>query len=399
MSSGHWEWRPSFPMVTLAVAGVQLLVYNQALAKQSCCSSASVVLEEGQWVRVFSAAFHHQSKVHLAVDLLSFLWKGYILELSLGSQQLLFVLAKLSLLVGVTQMILALFLAELTGSPDLYNTCASTFPGVLVALKVVNQHNFSFRKLRRGDVEVELPSPALCWVELVALHAAYGESVLPLLAGLLVGIIFKNSIISCKNQVAARSQFLPSTYLLIGMLLSARFLCVSLEPCVSFRTVFKLLQIRQLIVAALHTQSTYQFTYTLVSLLSLGYQTEKNWGHFRFLIRFASCVVWVNVAHCLLSWLMSICPMESDFLGPSPYDACYTGLTGALLALKVLRHHDNPDADYDIASFQMSMPHWLGLMVELTHLCLFTPKSWITGHTAGIMVGLLHAHQPRRFCS
>lgn len=189
--------------------------------------------------------------------------------------------------------------------------------------------------------------------------------------------------------------FLPATYLMCGLLLATHFVWPSLDPCVSFRTVIEQKRFRQLLFPSLYTFSSYHLTYVALSLLSLGHQMEPRYGHYKFFYMLLAVACCVNLFHCFLSWY---CSRYVDFLRsalpPSPRDACYGGLSGALLTMKVILHSISPYSDYDFASFKMAVPYWFGLIMEVTHLYMYTPKSWILGHIGGVMVGLIIVNVP-----
>ncbi|KAG0412387.1 hypothetical protein HPB47_010474 [Ixodes persulcatus] len=395
-----------FPLVTLSLAAFQIIVHQVYLTrpKQQRCASVATILDDGQWSRFVSASFDHTNGAHLAVNLISFVWKGMVIESAEGSLQTIPVIAKLILLVGVFNTLLSLALYQMTSLQLFYTACIPTFSGVLVALKVINQRNFNSRVFKSGNWEVELPPPPWSWLELLILHLAYPDSVLPIVSGLLVGFFFRNHIINLKDQsrpISFKAPHLPSTYLLTGALLGSYFLWPGLDSCVSFRRIFDQKRWLQLLLPSLYTFSTYHLTYVALSLLSLGYQMEPCYGPYGFAFLVTCTACYVNLGHCLIAWFFSeqrelgkYGEFLETFLPPSPRDACYSGLTGALLSLKVLLYNQNSDADYDFASFKMAVPHWFGLLVELIHLHIYTPKGWILGHIAGVLVGLALVHTP-----
>lgn len=171
-----------------------------------------------------------------------------------------------------------------------------------------------------------------------------------------------------------------------------------MDSCVSFRRVFEQKHWRQLLLPSLYTHSVYHLVYMLLTLSSIGRQMEPKYGHYNFGYLVISSACYVNLTHCVLAWFFSKYDDTylQSLLPPSPKDSCYIGLTGALLTLKVLWHGANPQPEpqYDIASFRMAVPPWFGLFVEVAHLFIYTPRSWVMGHVAGVLIGLLLVNVP-----
>ncbi|XP_049526686.1 uncharacterized protein LOC125946760 [Dermacentor silvarum] len=388
----HW------PLATIVLAALQVFLHWQATYRHdhSRCASLATIFEDGHWSRVVSAAFHHDNRWQLGVNVVSFLWKGALLESTIGTPLFVVAMAKLVLMVGVANTLLNLALDLVLNSSARYDdACMCTFAGILVALKVINEKRPTFNAFRWCIFELELPPPRITWLELIVLHLTTSRSLITLLSGLLVGLLFTESIISLKQGDEAalffKAPLLPTTYGITGLLLATHFFWPDLDPCVSFRVVFEQRRWKQLLLPSLYTFSSYHLVYVVLSLLSLGRQMELRYGHYNFLLLVLFVVVCVNTTHCLLAWILSRHPVEllRPLLPPSLRDTCFSGFTGSLLTLKMLRYKERPEADYDFASFQMAVPHWFGLVTEVAHLYMYTARAWLLGHIAGIAVGMM----------
>ncbi|KAH8019638.1 hypothetical protein HPB51_020443 [Rhipicephalus microplus] len=386
-----------WPLATITLAALQVFLHwlSTYHRDQRLCASVATILEDGHWSRVVLAAFQHENRWQLAVNVASFLWKGVVLETTIGTPLFAVVMAKLVLMVGVANTLLNLvceWVLNYTAGYD--DVCMCTFSGVLVALKIVNEKRRSFNVLRWGLWELELPPPRVSWLELIALHMTSSQSLTTLLSGALVGFFFTESIVSLTEDdevtLFFKAPFLPTTYGIAGLLLATHLLWHDLDPCVSFRVVFEQGRWQQLLLPSLYTFSSYHLVYVVLSLLSLGRQMETRYGHYNYLLFVLFVTVCVNATHCLLAWILSRhpVPLIRSLLPPSLRDTCFSGFTGALLALKMLLHKELPESDYDFASFQMAVPHWFGMATEVAHLYMYTARAWLLGHVAGIAVGL-----------
>lgn len=392
---------PSFPLATASLAALQVYLHWQAAYRRyhNRCASLATILEDGHWSRVVSAAFHHEDHLHLAVNAVSFLWKGWLLEMALGTPQFVLAISKLILLVGAINTLISLALSALHGVPSYDASCMSTFAGVLVALKIINEKAPALKTFRLGPLELELPPPRITWLELLVLHY-FTKSIATLTSGLLVGLLFSESVVNPKHSTRAlsffKTPFLPATYCLMGMLLATHFFWPGLDPCVSYRVVFEQGRWQQLLLPSLYTFSSYHLVYVVLSLLSLGQQMELLYGHSNFFLLVLFIAFSVNVTHCLVTWILSRHAVDllAPLLPASPRDTCFSGFTGALLTLKMLLYKEQPGADYDFASFQMAVPHWFGLVTEVAHLYMYTARAWLLGHLAGLALGFTLVHVP-----
>ncbi|KAL1431726.1 hypothetical protein MTO96_013834 [Rhipicephalus appendiculatus] len=180
-------------MATIALAALQVLVHWLSTYRRdhSLCASVATILEDGHWSRVVLAAFHHENRWQLAVNVASFLWKGVLLETTIGTPLFVVAMAKLVLMVGVANTLLNLvcdWVLNYTVGYD--DACMCTFSGVLVALKVVNEKRHNFNAFHWGLLELELPPPRVAWLELILLHMTSSRSLTTLLSGAFVGFFF-----------------------------------------------------------------------------------------------------------------------------------------------------------------------------------------------------------------
>jgi len=186
---------PNKPPVTLALVAVMVGMYIQPdvvaewvppVAK--ACLQPYRVLEGWEVDRMLWSAFLHGDDMHLYWNMVSFIWKGVVLEPALGSVK--YAALLLELLVGCQVLLVACARALAAAMPGMggsyYSSCAVGFSGVLFALKVV---------LNARSPEMEsvygfrVPAKYVCWVELIVISVLTpNASFLGHLAGILAGL-------------------------------------------------------------------------------------------------------------------------------------------------------------------------------------------------------------------
>eukprot|EP01018_Ginkgo_biloba_P028284 Gb_00406 [translate_table: standard] len=123
--------------ITMSLIAIMVVSYLRLshLAGNSC--TAVKTIDPKQW---FLLIFNYAGKGHLAYDMVSLLWKGMLLEGSIGSRQFGFMVVKLLL----TCDALVIMTGGLWGATDLYaSICEVRLTGLLFALNFVlnNNHN------------------------------------------------------------------------------------------------------------------------------------------------------------------------------------------------------------------------------------------------------------------
>ncbi|XP_064476090.1 uncharacterized protein LOC135389988 [Ornithodoros turicata] len=389
---------PSLPSVTLAVVLLQACIHrgNLRLPISPHCLAADRVLDDGEWTRMFLAAFYHPNDTHLIMTLVSFIYKAYILASFVGAVKFLSILLKAIMAVGVMQVGLAFLLSAFFNVPEYYKVCTSTFAGVVLALKMINHGRFNVDQIEIGYFILNVPPSSFSWLECILLYAADPRSPLPLLSGALVGFMIERGALSSRPfNLSQGIKSIPTywaTYLLLSLLITTYSLNVAIDPCCSYRAVFRRKRFLQLTTPSLYTLNVYHLIYVVLSLHSLGKRMEPKLGHYGFLYNVFFIVNAVNLVFCGLTYWLSYKDYGlSQYLPILPTeDSCFSGFTGALLTLKILHHERNPGEKYSIASFPFSVPYWCGVALEVVHLYFYAPKIWLIGHVGAVLVGLAH---------
>ncbi|XP_075526221.1 uncharacterized protein LOC142557904 [Dermacentor variabilis] len=161
------------------------------------------------------------------------------------------------------------------------------------------------------------------------------------------------------------------------------------------------------------------FLYSLFELVLLSFCSEKNSipimsgylvGIFLCDTRLGGLIVsflflasgLLSAGHLLprgLSWIAckyaAIASGGGVVPAPAPYLSVSSGCTliGTLLALKTIHYRKHRDSrGYQMASFDIPVPFWTGVLLELAHLRLFVAGSSTAAHVSGILAGLVVAH-------
>ncbi|XP_041850174.1 rhomboid-related protein 4-like isoform X1 [Melanotaenia boesemani] len=190
----------NIPPITMAVFGFNVYLYVfPPTPSLKACVSLHQVYRSKEWHRLFLSPLHHVDDWHLYANMVSFLWKGSLLERHLGGGWFLYLLSVFSLLSGLVYLLLqALMLKVIDWSdrlleyidlPSYSSECVVGFSGVLFALKVVSNH------FNPGGVtlllNIRVSNRFASWVELVLIHLIVpGTSLVGHLAGILVGLLY-----------------------------------------------------------------------------------------------------------------------------------------------------------------------------------------------------------------
>ncbi|KAH7945539.1 hypothetical protein HPB49_012117 [Dermacentor silvarum] len=122
------------------------------------------------------------------------------------------------------------------------------------------------------------------------------------------------------------------------------------SPCVTAVLVIDHRQVTQLFLPALHSAGTLHLAYTVLSLLGLGYHLEHRMGTLRFLGAIFGLTVLINVAFCLMTYI--ILPNFEEVAGVLAFEMpykCFIGLTATLIAMKGV---------YTVTSKRSLPPEW-----------------------------------------
>lgn len=108
-------------------------------------------------------------------------------------------------------------------------------------------------------------------------------------------------------------------------------------------------------------------------------------------------LLFVNLVQDVLTW--TVWKHSDAFFGDLPpavrhSSTCSCGLVGTLLALKIVRHKKHPEGVFQMASFDIPLPFWLALVLELVHLHLFSSSGSSFGHVTGVLAGTFVTYRP-----
>jgi membrane associated rhomboid family serine protease len=188
---------PYKPPVTLALMGAMAFVhlFPRELPWHSVDAVAFMphLILLGQTHRLWLSTLVHVSHTHLYYNLVSFLYKGVVLEQGLGSETFALVTGLCVVSSQLTFLAVSLVCARALGMPHAEYAQTVGFSGVIFALKVlINSSGIANQPGNAGLTQVlglDLPWDRVVWVELIAAYVfSPGSSFLGHLSGILAGI-------------------------------------------------------------------------------------------------------------------------------------------------------------------------------------------------------------------
>ncbi|KAH7974492.1 hypothetical protein HPB49_015937 [Dermacentor silvarum] len=392
-----------FPLATLIVIFLQVQAHLNFLNKHypERCASVAAILHDGLWERVAPAAFHHDNIVHITANVASFFFKGLILEAALGTKYFVCVLAIVVILVGVVNLSLLKMLCTLAGTTHLETTCMHTFAGVVVALELLHREHFCGSTIHLGGKLVVSERPLTCvLLELLILCVSSPKSFVPMVSGLLVGLLLAEGLM---GKFIIRMPRRPGRLHVCGVpgtAVTCLFIacaCIAhasgpypILPAVDQATWT--LEHSPFVLPLVYVGNVCHLAYVLLSLLAVGQRLERDLGHYRFLALLVGLILAVTVLRDGLPaviWkhlLRRRDPLPALFRRPG--DDCGCALFCAVLALKAVYHRGRGRSLYEMASFPVHMPFWPGVALELMLLHLQTHQSSSFGHVIGVLLGL-----------
>lgn len=415
----------AIPPVTLLIVVAQACVFLQLFDLpwydlSGACMSVDNVLFKRQWWRILYGTFEHGDSLHLYYNMVSFIWKGMVLESVLGSAQFLYIIFLFTALCGGAFVGINYLLGSFIDS-SFYYQCAVGFSGVIFALKVLNNYYLPGRSRRIFGLDINLPSGHVVWVELLLIQLITpNASFVGHLAGILVGLAYVYDIIKpisdlvwsilgqepmrfTQPQYVRRGHADLSASIPLGaVLLSVALLALQSNfipgrwkqlvnsPCLASSLVIGHRQWQLLFLPALHTAGPLHLAYTVFSLLGLGYYLERKMGSVRFLGALLGLTVITNIAFCLMTYY--VLPNYKVVAGVQAYEMhykCFLGLTSALMAMKGLYCVYYPSNYYLFLFFLVPVPKLLGAIFEVAVLYFALPHVWIVGNVIGFCSGLL----------
>jgi rhomboid domain-containing protein 1 len=187
------------PPVTLATIIAQVTIFLGVWRRfnirlptiRDACVSVFSVWYQGQWTRLFWAAYLHVDEWHLYYNMASFLWKGLSLERRMGSPKFLYVIAVFAVLINSLLVGLNMLAVEVLEDGHYYTSCAVGFSGVLFALKVLTTYDLPPGHKTSVMGLFVVPTKLACWVELAITSLLFPNvSFVGHLAGILVGLLY-----------------------------------------------------------------------------------------------------------------------------------------------------------------------------------------------------------------
>ncbi|KAH7946483.1 hypothetical protein HPB49_025589 [Dermacentor silvarum] len=383
----------AIPPVTLLIVLAQACVFLQLFELpwrdlSGACISVNAVLFKKQWMRIFYGAFEHGDSLHLYYNMVSFIWKGMLLEPVLGSAQFTYIIFLFTALCGVVLVGLNYLLGTFIDG-SFYYQCAVGFSGVIFALKLLTP-NASFVGHLAGILVglayvygVITPISDVVWNLLgqqpVRLtrphHGPHDRRREPgPLAAMPYGAILVSAVL-----VTLQTDIVPHHWkkLVNG-------------PCITSSLVIDHHQWKLLFLPALHSTEIMHLVYTVLSLLGLGFYLERRMGVIRFLGAVLGLTVITNFAFCLMTYY--ILPNYKEIAGVHAFEMhykCFLGLTATLIAMKGLYTVYYPRSRYLFLFFLVPVPKILGAVFEVALLHFLLPHVWIVGNVVGFFTGLL----------
>ncbi|KAH7974717.1 hypothetical protein HPB49_018412 [Dermacentor silvarum] len=403
------------PWATLAVMCMQAEAHWNYLHQHypERCASVATILFDDQWERVVFAAFHHADVTHLVCGMFFFFFKALILEAAIGSLHFVALLAVVVVLVGLVNTFYALISCELTGEPSICTMCMHTFAGVIVALDMIIRRYLSDSTIHYGAREFGIRPLVCSMLELLVIGSCSEKNSMPIFSGYLAGGFLCGTTLGTlivripnprKNIYLCVVPNVPVTYFFVAAV-SFAFLCgpyadtsTAAESTLTFRyPVWK-----PSILSPLYLEDIYQVAYVGLSLLAVGQDLERDLGHFSFLcvasgLLFAGQVLPEGLSW--IAWRYAVAFREGvPAPVPSSSGSSSCSLVGTMLALKTIHHQKRREPrGYQVASFTIPVPFWVGILLELAHLRFFIPGSSTASHVLGVLAGLIVA-QYREDC-
>ncbi|XP_065285389.2 uncharacterized protein [Dermacentor albipictus] len=413
----------TIPPVTLLTVLAQACVFLQLFELPwrdiyGACISVDTVLFKKQWMRIFCGAVEHGDSLHLYYNMVSFIWKGKLLEPPFGSAQFAYIIILFTALCSVVFVGLNYLLARFIDVSFDYH-CGVGFSCVIFTLKVLSNYYFPEQRRRVLGIIVDLPSGQIVWVELVLLQLVTpNASFVGHLAGILVGVAYVYGVITPisdllwnllgqqpvrltrprhdRRREPGRLASLPYGAILV----SAVLVMLQLDlvphhwkklvngPCVTSSLVIDHRQWKLLFLPALHSTEYLHMVYTVLSLIGLGFYLERRMGVNRFLRALLGLTVTTNFAFCLMTYY--ILPNCKEIAGVHAFEMhykCFLGLTATLIAMKGLYAAYYPRDRYLFLLFLVPVPKILGAVFEVALLHFILPHDSAHDRIVGNIIG------------
>lgn len=191
---------PRKPQVTTAIIAANVAAYYKPGILRSLlpplrnvCLNPRDFVQTLDWKRLILSAFYHSGEVHLIYNMISLLWKGYQLEMRLGSVKFAKLVALLLVLSHSTLVAVSFLLATYTSwvSPYKYE-CAVGFSAVLFAMKtILNDSEPTYTRMQGFSIPTRYASWAeLFLIQMVVPNASFTGH----LSGIIAAHIYLNVV-------------------------------------------------------------------------------------------------------------------------------------------------------------------------------------------------------------
>ncbi|KAH6921654.1 hypothetical protein HPB50_003855 [Hyalomma asiaticum] len=388
---------PRFPLATLIVILLQVQSHLNFLHNSypERCASVATILRDGRWERLATAAFHHGDVVHITANIASFFFKGLVIEAALGTKYFVAVLTVVVVLVGAVNASLLQVLYAVTGASFLETTCMHTFAGVALALELLHREYFCGSIIHLGKLVFRVRPLACVLLELLILYSSSARSFLPMVSGLLVGLLLAETL--AVSQIirwgfSFYNEAVTCVFIACACVIHASGPYPVLQAADQNAWTFKHSIWHPFVLPSVYVANACHLAYVLLSLLAVGQKLERNMGHYRFLVMFLGLLLVLTVLqHNVPAFVWKHVLLREDplpdLLG-QPGNDCGCALFCTVLAMKAVQYRGLPRSRYEMASIPVHVPFWPGLVLELTLLHLQTGRGSSFGHVVGVLLGL-----------
>lgn len=171
-----------------------IFMYKQALwwtaVRKACLIPSSVLYEKGNLYRIILSTLVHADNLHILYNLTSFLYKGTVLEVELGSLHVLILIVYLMLSTSCLYVLIAFTAAVTDIRPSMLHNCCVGFSGVIFGLKVIVNSDDIYRQHSEDLFGFAFPN-STPWLELcLASLAGPNVSFIGHLCGILAGMLY-----------------------------------------------------------------------------------------------------------------------------------------------------------------------------------------------------------------
>lgn len=127
----------------------------------------------------------------------------------------------------------------------------------------------------------------------------------------------------------------------------------------------------------------------MLSLFALGCFLERKMTSACFVAVTIALTALTNLAYCVAAQcVLQHCVEVAGVPGYEVPYKCFTGLTATLIAMKGLYSAYYPNSPYLFLCFQVLVPKFIGIIVEVAILYWALPQVWIVGNVVGLVAAM-----------